>query len=340
MKINPIVSVIMPVYNNALHVEEAVQSILNQTFTDFELIIINDGSTDGTENVLNTFKDARIKLVTKEVNEGVSKATNDGFRLAKGKYIARMDGDDISVKERFEKQVAVLESNPDVLICGGLVQYLGGTNSVIRFKETHQEIITELLVSCSICMGASMFRREALQGYYYDEARRSGEDYEFWARVAWLGEFYNIQEVLLLYRVHEHQASLMLKPQQIMDDIHIRLQLFKKLPYNTSKFTDTLLYNLFLLNKPITIEDFKLFLKWLSELVLLNSKSNVFPQHEFINVLKRIKRSLLFSIYFTKTSIGITKKWRFNALYKLPLQDILYILKGKSRETVKTFFTR
>ncbi|MFL1012232.1 glycosyltransferase family 2 protein [Flavisericum labens] len=331
----PLVSVVMPVYNCDAFVGEAVNSVLNQTFQDFELIIIDDGSTDSTREVLNGFDDSRINLVFFDKNQGVSKATNEGFRLAKGTYIARMDGDDISVRERFEKQVDVLESNPDILICGSHVKYLGGTNNVIRFKENHNEIITELLVSCSICMGSSMFRRKALRGYYYDEARRSGEDYEFWTRVAWLGELYNIQEVLLLYRVHEKQASIKHKPQQVIDDVDIRLGLFKKLGYDSNHFDDVLLLKLFLLNKPIEVKEFVLFFKWLKELVLLNSIKKVYPQKEFKEVIKRIKRSLLFSLYFKNTTIGITKKWRLKALFKLPLQDMIYVLKGKRKEMGK-----
>lgn len=335
MKSSPTISVIMPVFDCNSYIEDAVNSILNQTFTDFELIIIDDASTDGTSDILKKFIDPRIKFVFKEKNQGVSSAVNVGFRLAQGKYIARMDGDDISVRERFEKQVAVLENNSKIFICGGFVQYLGGTNSIIEYKETHQEIISELLLSCSICMGASMFRRKELSHYFYDENKKSGEDYDFWTKVAWLGEFYAIQEVLLLYRVHPNQASIAHKPQQILDDIEIRLYLFKKINYNTQKYTDDLIAKMLLLNQPITIKEFDLFLKWIKELVLLNNKSKVYPQKELENVLKIIKKTLLFSLYFKETVIGITKQWRFKALLKLPINDALYVLKLKSREIRK-----
>lgn len=329
---NPLVSVIMPVYNCASYIEVAVDSILCQTLPDFELIIIDDASTDGTINVLKKYTDSRIKLIFKERNQGVSCAINDGLKVAKGKYIARMDGDDISVKERFEKQVAILESNPEIFICGGLVQYLGGTNNIIFYKETHEEIISELLIYCSICMGASMFRRKELSNYFFDENKKSGEDYDFWTKVAWLGEIYNIQEVLLLYRVHPNQASITHKAQQIIDDIEIKLFLFKKMNYDTKKYTDDFISKMLLLNQSIQIKELDLFLKWLKELVFLNRKSIIYPQKELENVLERIKRTLLFSLYFKTTNIGITKQWRFKALFKLNIQDALYILRIKSRE--------
>lgn len=336
MNPNPIISVIMPVYNCASYIEDAVNSILNQTFSDFELIIIDDASIDYTTDILKKFTDPRIKFVFKEKNQGVSSAANDGFRLAKGKYIARMDGDDISVKERFEKQVAILENNPKIFICGGFVQYLGGTNNIVVHKETHQEIITELLLSCSICMGVSMFRRKELAGYFYDENKKSGEDYDFWTKVAWCGEMYNIQEVLLLYRVHSNQASIAHKPQQIIDDIEIRIFLFKKIKYNTQKYTDALIAKMLLLNQSITIKEFALFSKWIKELAFLNRKSKGYPQKELENVLKTIKRTLLFSLYFKETTIGITKQWRWKALLKLSINDALYVLKLKTREIRKT----
>ena len=336
MKSSPVISVVMPVYNCAFYIQEAVDSILNQTFTNFELIIIDDASTDGTSGILKNFTDPRIKFVFKEVNEGVSAATNEGFRLAKGKYIARMDGDDISVKERFEKQVEVLENNPEIFICGGLFKYLGGTNSIIGHKETHGEILTELLISCSICMGASMFRRKELSKYFYDQNKKSGEDYDFWTKVAWLGEMYNIQEVLLLYRVHNNQASITHKPQQILDDIEIRLYLFKKINYDTKIYADELISKMLLLNQPIAIKEFQLFLTWINELVFLNRKSKVFPQKELKSVLNRIKRNLIFSLYFKKTAIGINKKWRSQALLKLSINDAFFVINLKYNEIRKS----
>lgn len=340
MKTNPVVSVIMPVFDCVNYIEEAVNSILNQTFTDFELIIIDDGSTDGTTSILGQLEDDRIKIILKKDNEGVSKATNDGFRLAQGKYIARMDGDDIALKERFEKQVKVLENNPNVFICSGLVQYLGGSNVIIPYKEKHQEIITELLISCSICMGATMFRKKELSGYFYDENKNNGEDYDFWTKVAWLGEMYTVQEVLLLYRVHDNQASKKHKQQQILDDIEIRLNLFKKINYNTIKYTDHLIKKMLLLNEFVSIKELELFLSWIKELAFLNRKSEMYPQKELENVLNRIKRNLLFSLYFKETTVGIDKKWRQKALLRLSIKDAFYILKIKIREIRKRLIKR
>jgi sarcosine oxidase delta subunit len=246
-----------------------------------------------------------------------------------------MDGDDIAVKERFEKQLGILENNPSILVCGSLVQYLGGTNNVVPYKEFHREIITELLLNCSICMGTAMFRRKELKRYFYDESKSSGEDYDFWTKIVGVGEFYNIQEVLLLYRQHETQASKIHKPQQIVDDIQIQLSLLQKLAYDKHKYPDTLITKMRLLNATITIKDLVLFLEWIKELISLNDKTRAFPHKEFKAVLKRIRRSLIYSLYFKQTGIGITKEWRTKALFHLPLNDLLFVLTIKGREIRK-----
>lgn len=325
----------MPVYNCALYIKEAVTSILNQTFTDFELLIIDDASTDGTDNILMRFTDSRIKIIKNLSNEGVSSSTNKGFKAAKGRYIARMDGDDIAVSTRFEKQVYLLENNPNVLVCGSLVQYYGGTGKVIQFKENHDEIVAELLISCSVCMGTAMFRKKELQNYFYDEKKFSGEDYDFWVKIIGLGKFYNIQEVLLLYRVHEKQASQKHKNQQLEDDIHIQLCLFKKLNYNIERFPDELITKIRLLNSFISINEMVMFIKWCQVLLKLNLESQIFHQKEFKAVLERILRSLIFSLYFKKTKIGITRGWRFKLLLYLPFRHLFFVLSIKSREIIK-----
>lgn len=336
MNHRPLISVIMPVYNCVLYIEQSINSILKQTFKDFELIIIDDCSFDGTIEILKKFDDPRIKIIENLSNKGVSSSTNKGFKLAQGKYIARMDGDDIAVKDRFEKQLRILEDNQDIFVCGSLVQYLGGTNSIIQYKETHREIITELLISCSVCMGAAMFRRKDLKSYFYDEKKRSGEDYDFWSKIVGLGEFYNIQEVLLLYRVHENQASKKHKTQQIIDDVKIQLSLFKKINYNSLKYTDELLTKILLVNNFISPKEFVLFINWIEVLQKINNKTHIYSADQFKSVLSRIKRRVLFELYFKKTDIGITKKWRFQILFYLPLSDLRFVIRLKVREILKS----
>lgn len=331
----PLISVILPVYNCENYIEDAVYSILDQTITDFELIIIDDASTDKTLKIINKLDEPRIKIVTKRQNSGLIHSLNLGFEMSKGKYIARMDGDDISVPNRFEKQLDILENNPDIIVCGSWIQHFGKSEITVKHKENHNEIVAQMLLNCSLSMGSAMFNREVLSVYKFNESKKHVEDYDFWSRVAWIGKFYNIQEVLYYYRVHERQVSSIFNNKQVQGDLLIKLFLFKKLSYNTAKYKDDLIIKMILLNQSINLKELNLFLNWIKELSFLNRQTNVFAQQELEKVLKKIKRKLLFSLYFKNSSLGINKKWRIKALFRLPLQDALYILKIKSREIRK-----
>ena len=127
-----LVSVVMPAYNVEKYVEEAVHSILAQTFCDFEFIIVDDGSTDRTHDILRSFSDPRIRLIFNEKNEGNYPARNRGCRLARGKYIAVMDADDVAMPERLEKQVKYMEEHPDVLACGTAYRLMGRNKVIVQ----------------------------------------------------------------------------------------------------------------------------------------------------------------------------------------------------------------
>ncbi len=338
--INPVpkITVLMPVYNCELYIKEAIDSILNQTFSDFEFLIIDDVSVDKTVSIIKEYKDSRIQLIEKPVNSGLINSLNYGLKVAKGKYIARMDGDDISLPDRFQKQLEILENNPDIKACGCWLKEFGYSNKIINHKENHDEIVSRLLLSCSMSLCSAMFDRSWVTDFKFDKTKLHVEDYDFWSKMAWNGKFYNIQEILYNYRIHELQVSTVYKPIQIQGDIDIKLFLFKKLKYNTEVFSDEIIAKMLLLNKPITIKEFKTFLNWLNQLVLLNKKIQIYSPSELEKVLKILKRSILFSLYFKKNSIGITKEWRIKVLFGLPMDDFLFIFKIKQRELRKRIF--
>ena len=206
-KKNPRITVLMPVYNVASFIHEAIDSVLNQSYSDFEFLIIDDASTDATVNQILEFSDSRINLIKKPKNLGLIDSLNLGIRLAKGEYIARMDGDDISTPDRFQKQLDVLLTNPEIKACGCWLQRFGNHGKIIRHKEFHEEIVAELLMNCSMSLGAVMFEKEALESYSFDENKKHVEDYDFWSRVSWICKLYNIQEVLYYYRSHDTQVT-------------------------------------------------------------------------------------------------------------------------------------
>ncbi|GEM_PF-361920 len=208
---SPRVSVLMPVYNGEQYLDEAVQSILCQTFRDFEFLIIDDGSTDGTKAILDSYNDERIRLVRNERNMGLTKSLNRGLVLARGDYIARQDADDVSHPERLAKQVQFLESNPQVGMLGTAYQRIdvhGLPLSTVEVLASNSEIQDALLYGNRFCHGSVMLRQKALEavGNHCYEMAEPAEDYDLWLRMSERFEVANLPEVL--YSLRMHSASL------------------------------------------------------------------------------------------------------------------------------------
>jgi hypothetical protein len=199
------ISVVLPVYNGAGDVEKAVQSVLAQTCTDFELIIINDGSKDASAQVLEGLHDPRIRLYHQE-NMGLAATLNRGIGLAQGRYIARQDQDDLSHPERFARQVTFLEDHPNYDLLGSAAQIWVGDQPTERAHDhptDHAALSFELLFNNPFVHSAVMLRKsavEAVGGYTIDPARQPPEDYELWSRMARQGRVANLAERLLVYR--------------------------------------------------------------------------------------------------------------------------------------------
>ncbi len=211
------ISVIMSIYSEPIEwILEAIDSILNQTFSDFEFIIIND-KPDRKENaiLLSEYqkKDNRIVVVQNEENIGLTKSLNKGLKLAKGKYIARMDADDISMPTRFEKQFAFMEKNEGVVACSSWIETFGRRKSYWRLEADDYSLKTHFLVPSPIttplCHPASFIKNITLQEYHisYDETISSAQDYDFWRQLLKVGKLANINEVLLQYRLSDGNIS-------------------------------------------------------------------------------------------------------------------------------------
>ena len=206
---SPKVTVLMAVYNGEKYLVEAVNSILNQTFKDFEFIIINDGSVDDTISLLELYVDSRILVVSQE-NAGLTKSLNKGLALARGEYIARMDADDISLPERLEKQVALLDSELDVGVCGTLVKTIDNNDdSIWNYPAEPDKIRCRMIFESVIAHPSVMIRRSFFEKYnlHYDEKLNQSQDYALWVRCAELFDLKNISEVLLRYRIHPDQVG-------------------------------------------------------------------------------------------------------------------------------------
>jgi len=208
---SPMISVLMPVYNGEKYLREAIESILNQTYNDFEFIILNDGSTDRTEKIILSYDDSRIVYVKNEENLGIIKSLNKGLKLAKSKYIARMDADDISCPQRFKIQVKFMEANPDFTVCGTWTEVFREKDKYVnKTPVTNEEVKATLFFNSAIAHPTVFLRNKVIieKELFYDENYIHVEDYELWCRMSSKIKFANIPEVLLEYRYHSESISL------------------------------------------------------------------------------------------------------------------------------------
>lgn len=201
-----LVTVLMPVYNGGRHIREAIESILNQTFKNFELLIINDGSTDNSEEVILSFDDSRICYLSNPSNLGLIDTLNIGLHAAKGKYIARMDQDDISISNRIEKQVDFLNTNPEIGLVGTAFQFIGDEKYHAYFSD-HDNIKLALTFYNSISHPTVMFRSEICEKHtlYFNKEYIHAEDYKMWTDFIQVTKVANLPEVLIKYRKHDTQ---------------------------------------------------------------------------------------------------------------------------------------
>lgn len=216
----PVVSVVMSVFNGEPYLREAVESILNQTFRDFEFIIINDGSTDGSAALLESYQksDARVRVYHEE-NRGVGESLNRGCGQAQGKYIARMDADDIALSDRLMRQVEFMEGHPEIDVVGGAAEFvnpMGKSLVTVRYPETDHEIKSAFSRKNPLLHPTVLLRREvfvAVGGY---RPVFKAEDYDLWLRIAEQGQLVNLGEVVLKYRIHPDQVTCRSVTQLVM----------------------------------------------------------------------------------------------------------------------------
>tara|TARA_B100000900_G_scaffold279812_1_gene239367 strand:- start:230 stop:1228 length:999 start_codon:yes stop_codon:yes gene_type:complete len=206
---NPNITVVMPVYNAELYLDDSITSILEQSYRDFEFIIINDGSTDDSLKIIKKYKhlDERIVLISRE-NKGLIASLNEGVKLAKGKYVARMDADDISLKSRFKEQIQFMKRE-NIDICGTNVRVFNdkGDIKIWRYPVSDQDIKFTLLFTCSFAHPSVMIKKDVFKNLKYKDYKNS-EDYKLWTDAA-LSSFRmgSIDKVLLRYRSHKEQVS-------------------------------------------------------------------------------------------------------------------------------------
>jgi glycosyltransferase involved in cell wall biosynthesis len=225
------ITVLMPVYKGATYLNEAIESILNQSYTNFEFLIINDGSPDNSEEIILSYTDNRIRYIKNEQNMGLIATLNKGIKLAKGEYIARMDQDDISLPDRFHKQIEFMEQHPEVGICGSYVEEFGIDPAIVKFPETHDEIVASLLFYSPISHPASIWRTNIFSTYslQFNKDFVQAEDYKLWTDASTYVRLYNFPQVLLNYRRHPLQDGYKSLETNIKSTKRVKLEFLERL---------------------------------------------------------------------------------------------------------------
>ncbi|MDJ0799829.1 MAG: glycosyltransferase [Calothrix sp. MO_167.B12] len=224
----PKVTVLTAVYNGESYLREAIDSILAQTFPDFEFLIINDGSTDSTQEIIQFYDDPRIRLINNEYNLGLTRSLNKGLELAKGEFIARQDADDISEPERLAKQVAFLETHPEVALVGTWYKDIDPQGNLIgecNLPCDCTQIRWDILFYCPFVHSAVMFRKHTIaeQIGFYDEAFSYAQDYDLWWRISRRLQVANINEYLMKLRINP--SSMTATYGNIVDDEPLKIKI-------------------------------------------------------------------------------------------------------------------
>lgn len=211
------VTIITSVYNCEKYISEMLESILAQTYTDWELIIIDDASTDNTWDILSSYDDARIKLLKNDENVGLTKNLNKGLSLARGNYIARIDGDDVALPYRLERQVDYMESHPDVGLVGTWMQIVGKQAGLLKSTLDAKRLNINLLFDAVVFHPSFMMRKSVLDKYHikYDESLKYAQDYNMEYRISQYADLGNMDDVLVKYRIHDAQVSVQKNEEQL-----------------------------------------------------------------------------------------------------------------------------
>lgn len=204
---DPKISVIMSVYNGERYLREAIERVLNQTFADFEFIIVNDASTDSSLSIIRGYHDDRIRIIENSENIGLTKSLNKAIKQARGEYIARQDADDISLPTRFQEQVSYLERHPDVAVLGTSVYRIDERGKVVGKMILRADASKKLFKRNQFSHGSIMVRKAVLDRLGgYNELFRYGQDYELWLRIARHNQVRNLKKIL--YKLRFHRESI------------------------------------------------------------------------------------------------------------------------------------
>ena len=272
-----LISVIMPCYNAEKYLKEAIDSVLAQSEKNFELLLINDGSTDLTESIIKSYSDPRIVYLKNENNKGLIYSLNKALKQSNGSYIARIDADDICKKNRLLCQVEFLEKNVEINVVGSNAELIDENSNVIgelKMPKKDKDIKAALFAYSPFIHPSVMFRRIALENVFYNIDYHRVEDYELWIRLSENNKFHNINEKLICYRILEDSESNSLNRDAYAKGISL-MKIYKELfEKNNINYTESELlnYSLFMNKHNFDIVDANTLFSFLKESGLLKNK--------------------------------------------------------------------
>jgi glycosyltransferase involved in cell wall biosynthesis len=329
----PRVTVLMPVFNGEKYLKEAIDSILKQKFHDFEFLIINDGSTDGTSKIIASYNDLRIRVIDNGKNLGLVHSLNKGLDIASGEYIARMDCDDISVDRRLSVQVKFMDAHKNTGACGSYYYLVRGRKkAIVDLPLSEKEIKCFLLFNSPVAHPAAIIRNHVLQKYNlrYSSEFMHAEDYDFWSRVARYAGLANISKPLLFYRVHDNQ---------ITGDIHaakkkrqsvsaVRMRNLREAGIDTSK-EELAIHNLISDGAvPLTMEEVNAAEEWLKKLICINKTGNSIDKYFFQKIVMERWLRVCFNFFHGKKAVNYFLSSDLYAMINLPVKRKLELVKN------------
>lgn len=325
----PAISVVMTAFNATLYIKDAIQSILDQTFSDFEFIIINDGSTDNTLAIAKSFNDSRLRIFSNDKNLGMAANFNKGIALSRGEFIARMDADDISLPVRFEKQITFLRKNREIGIVGSYVKTIGKSGGrTVRYFTRPEEVKASLLFSTSLAHPSVMMRREIFSKFNlnYRAEFNPADDYDLWERASAFTKIANMPNVLLLYRVHEKNITSTKNEERKAGASEVRLRQIKKLGLEPT-IEEMTMHNgehLENISPPIRLNNVE---KWLLKIRVANMSAQLYET----NAMEAVLASRWYAAAYNERS-GALKTWKI--FYGSPLNKTEYpTIKNALRQT-------
>ncbi|WP_347862857.1 glycosyltransferase family A protein [Salimicrobium sp. PL1-032A] len=341
MQQQPLVTVFIPMYNAEAHIRKTLDSILNQTYTNLEVLIVDDGSSDRSVEIVGNYTDDRIRLIRNDGNKGIPFTRNVGLTHAKGKYLAIMDADDESFPERIDKQVAYMEIRPDIDVTGSYYEKTGGGSSH-TVKAEHilwQEIRIQVLFSNRFCNSTALIRMDTVKehGLTYNEDYYIAQDYEFWAQLSKVGRIEILPEVLVEYHTgHSNVTNYSLSKKMherktLIDGIH--RDLLDHYGFGLTKEEVDVFNNFFFLNV-VTVFDEAYVSRIKAVLKKLLDTNEVFDRERFEAVMRT---NVLKGMSNSKISLQQKLGLFFDLFREISSEEMFHVLSRHYYKKLKAF---